>query len=275
MKLWLTIGLTFVLMGCDVNDTSSSSNVDDRPEIMVLGTHHFTGGGFDHVNPEVDDYLSPNRQIEIIDVVDRLASFQPTKIALEVHPDEEDYFHEMYAAYRDGAHELGVSERQQIGMRLAAKLGHSKIYAVDFRNNGMDIGGLFELGQQTGQTEILEYLNNLRTRMSEKDAALNQGNITVRQRLMHENGDDVRKAHNVYLTLAQIGEKSNLMGAKEMANWWGRNLHIFANISHIAEPEDRILVIFGSGHKFLLDQFISDSHEFILADPREVLKDSE
>ncbi len=274
MKLWLVTCLSFALAGFDEHGQPATSQMDEQPEIMVLGTHHFTGGGFDHVNPEVDNYLSPKRQSEIIDVVDRLAAFEPTKIALEVHPDEEDAFNEIYAAYRDGRHELGVSERQQIGMRLAARLGHAKIYAVDFRNGGMDIGGLFELGNQTGQTDILEYLAGLRERMSEQDAKMNAASVTVRERLLHENGDDVAKAHNVYLTLAQIGDKSNLLGANEMGNWWSRNLHIFANISHIAEPGDRILVIFGSGHKFLLDQFIDDSRELRLSDPRSVLNEA-
>lgn len=272
MKLWFMACLSFALMGCATTSFSEPANADNRPQIMVLGTHHFTGGGYDYVNPEVDDYLAPERQKEILDVVKRLAAFEPSKIALEVNPDQEASFNEIYQAYLNGAHELGVSERQQIGFRLAALMEHSKIYAIDFRNGGMDIGGMFELGEKTGQTEILEYLADLRERTTELDAAMNAKSITIRERLVHENGEDVRKAHNVYLTLAQIGEKPNMLGAQEMGKWWSRNLHIFANISLIAEPDDRILVIFGSGHKFLLDQFIADSHEFILTDPRDVLE---
>lgn len=275
MKFWITLCLSIAGLSCFTEAAGETPPADLKPTIMVLGTHHFTGGGFDYVNPEVDDYLAPKRQQEILDVVARLAAFKPSKIALEIHPDEETAFNDIYSSYLDGSHELGVSERQQIGMRLAAQLGHARIYAVDFRNGGMDIGGLFELGERTGQTEILTYLDSLRTKMTEQDAALNAENVSVRERLLHENSDDVRNAHNVYLTLAQIGEKSNLLGAQEMGNWWSRNLHIFANISHITEPGDRVLVIFGSGHKFLLDQFIADSREFILADPVDVLSGDE
>lgn len=273
VKYWLVACLSLAVMGFAESRQSTATETETRPEIMVLGTHHFTGGGYDYVNPEVDDYLSARRQREIIDVVDRLATFKPTKIALEVLPDNEDAFNNAYAQYRAGERDLGVGERQQIGMRLAAKLSHSKLYAVDFKNGGMDIGGLFELGAQTGQTDILEYLNALRESLSEQDAKLNAEDVTLRERLLHENGDEVRDGHNVYLTLAQIGDPSNLLGAEEMGKWWTRNMHIFANISHIAEPGDRILVMFGSGHKFLLDQFIDDSEEFTLADPRDVLKD--
>ncbi len=275
VKYWLVACLSLGVMGFAESRQPTTAQGDARPEIMVLGTHHFTGGGYDYVNPEVDDYLSPRRQKEIIDVVERLAAFKPTKIALEVMPANEEALNRAYDEYRQGSRELGVSERQQIGMRLAAKLDHSKLYAIDFKNGGMDIGGLFELGQQTGQTDILDYLNGLQQQMSEQDARLNAPDVTLRERLLRENGDEVRDAHNVYLTLAQIGDKSNQLGAQEMGNWWARNMHIFANISHIAEPGDRILVIYGSGHKFLLDQFIRDSHEFKLADPRAVLKETD
>ena len=279
MRSWLYLLFTCIVIsgvaGGPSNPAlsqSESSQQDKRPQIMVLGTHHFTGGGYDYVNPQVDNYLSPQRQAEIMDVVERLASFKPTKVALEIHPDEYDAFNKIYTEYRSGEHTLEVSERQQIGMRLAAMFEHPGIYAVDFRNGGMDIGGMFELGKKTGQSDILEYLSNLRETISQRDAELNQKNVTVRERLLRENSEEVSRAHNVYLTLAQIGDASNMLGAQEMGKWWSRNLHIFANISHIAEPDDRILVIYGSGHKFLLDQFIEDSHEFELVDPQDFLK---
>jgi uncharacterized protein DUF5694 len=49
--------------------------------VMVLGSFHFSGGGADMINPEVDDYLAPARQAEIAAVLDQLAAFAPTRIA--------------------------------------------------------------------------------------------------------------------------------------------------------------------------------------------------
>ena len=45
------------------------------PEIMILGTFHFTGGGSDYVNSPVVNYLSETRQLEIAAVLDRLEAF--------------------------------------------------------------------------------------------------------------------------------------------------------------------------------------------------------
>ena len=110
---------------------------DDEPpaQVMVLGTFHFTGGGQDYVNSEVDDYLAPARQAEIEAVVERLAEFNPTRIVVELDPEAEDRFNAQYDAYRRGEHELTVNERQQIGMRLAARLGHDRHYAADYSSD--------------------------------------------------------------------------------------------------------------------------------------------
>jgi len=241
--------------------TAGAVAQDDRPDVMVLGTFHFTGGGQDYVNPAVDDYLAPARQAEIEALVERLAAFNPTKIVVELTPDAEDRFNELYDAYRRGEHDLTVNERQQIGMRLAARLGHERLYAADL-SSGMDFQAMMAAAEDNGQTHLLGRLPGLREEIEALDARLNQPHISVSERLRAYNTPEFLASHNVYLTLAQMGSVDNPSGANEMTNWWGRNLHIFAQVAQIAEPGDRILVIYGSGHKFLLDQFFNDAVEF-------------
>ena len=55
-------------------------------------------------------------------------------------------------------------------------------------------------------------------------------------------------------------------GADFTTGWWfNRNLRIFRNIQRInATPEDRILVIYGSGHMNLLNIFFEASPEYQL-----------
>ncbi|MEE2567253.1 DUF5694 domain-containing protein [Hyphobacterium marinum] len=252
--------------------TAEAVAQDDRPDVMVLGTFHFTGGGQDYINPAVDDYLAPARQIEIEALVERLAAFNPTKIVVELNPDAEDRFNELYDAYRQGEHDLTVNERQQIGMRLAARLGHDRLYAADY-SSGMDFDTMMGAAEDHGQTHLLGRLPGLREEIEALDARLNQPHIIVSERLRAYNTPEFLASHNVYLTLAQMGSVDNPSGANEMTNWWGRNLHIFAQVAQIAEPGDRILVIYGSGHKFLLDQFFSDAVEFNWVDSLDYLGD--
>jgi hypothetical protein len=51
--------------------------------LMFLGAYHMANPGLDHFNLQSDDVLAPKRQAEIQDLVNRLAAFKPTKIAVE------------------------------------------------------------------------------------------------------------------------------------------------------------------------------------------------
>ncbi|GJL96394.1 MAG: hypothetical protein DHS20C06_02110 [Hyphobacterium sp.] len=242
----------------------------DRPDVMILGTFHFTGGNADYINSAVDDYLSSQRQVEIVALVDQLAEFNPTKIVVELTPDGEARFNASYQRYLAGDYELSVNERQQIGMRLAARLGHERLYAADY-SSGMDFDAMMGAAQENQQNDLLARLPQLQAYIETLDAELNRADVSVMERLRVYNTPEFLAEHNVYLTLAQMGSVENPVGATEMTNWWGRNLQIFSQIAQISEPGDRILVIYGSGHKFLFDQFFQDAIEFEWVDTLDYL----
>src|SRR5690606_14923520 len=77
--------------------------------------------------------LTEARQAEIAAVVERLAAFRPTHIAVEWPSAEQASLDALYRDYREGRHELGRRELEQFGLRLAAKLGLGRVHAVDWR----------------------------------------------------------------------------------------------------------------------------------------------
>jgi hypothetical protein len=72
-----------------------------------------------------------------------------------------------------------------------------------------------------------------------------------------------------------MGGRASSVGAEQMELWWGRNLRIFSNIANIAGPDDRVLVIYGSGHKYLLDQFVQDAPNLTWVDSMDYLESTE
>jgi uncharacterized phosphosugar-binding protein len=42
---------------------------------------------------------------------------------------------------------------------------------------------------------------------------------------------------------------------------------VLANLTHVAEPGDRIILIFGTGHSYLFREFVSDHPHMTLIDP--------
>jgi hypothetical protein len=76
--------------------------------------------------------LTPKRQQEILAIVDQLAKFRPTHVAVEWRAIKQEKLDARYAAYRAGSYALTSDERDQLGLRLAAKLRLPRLDAVDW-----------------------------------------------------------------------------------------------------------------------------------------------
>ena len=77
MKIWPAIVAAFLMAG------AAPAQKAERPTLMILGAPHFANPGHDTVNLRVPDVLTPARQREIEALVARLASFRPTRVAVE------------------------------------------------------------------------------------------------------------------------------------------------------------------------------------------------
>src|SRR5687767_2400671 len=88
MRLGSVVGLAVLTFGAaHVADAQTRPETpgcrDGQSPIMILGMYHMSNPGLDAVNLDADDVLQPKRQREIQELVDRLAKFRPTKIAVE------------------------------------------------------------------------------------------------------------------------------------------------------------------------------------------------
>ena len=101
-------------------------------QVMVLGTFHLDNPGQDIANIQVDDVMAPKRQAEIGQILDGLARFAPTKIAVESQRRQPGTnLSERYPQFIAGTLPPSKSEVVQFGFRLAQRLHHPNVYAVD------------------------------------------------------------------------------------------------------------------------------------------------
>jgi len=243
------------------------------PAILLLGSGHWSNPGKDYVSIDHDDMLSPARQREIEDCLQRLARFAPTKVALEVMADATDALNEDYRRYRAGTFALTANERHQLGFRLAAMLGHDQIYGIDWHNLERPIGwdGAIAFAREHGQDDLIAFFNHSEEERATRSAVESQRlrSMSVREQLLETNDPATRAGnHRVYMDLALIGQGSTYIGADVILRWYERNMKIFVNLSRIAcSPDDRVLVVIGSGHLPLLTHFIEGSGRFELVSP--------
>lgn len=246
-------------------------------EVMVLGSYHMGNPGRDIVNSKIDDVTTPARQEQLDYVVRRLALFKPTKIALELVPESEGF---TVAAYRSFSTDMlgrDRSEVTQVGYRLAHHLGHREVYAIDEKSKTIDyfpFRKVQEYAKAAGREAELGGLMG-GARAFAKELEVRQTTQTVAQLLAYMNeGTTIRGAQQLYTGMLAYGSKDGeerWPGAELNAAWYLRNAKIFAKLTRIAEPGDRILVLFGAGHAYLLREFVGTSRGYRLVEPNAYL----
>ncbi|MCM3741888.1 DUF5694 domain-containing protein [Oceanobacillus luteolus] len=218
----------------------------ENAKVLVLGTFHMA---------EHEDLYSEKRQIEIEDLVSKLASFKPTKIAVEMAVDKTELLNNKYRKYNDGTYNLEMNEIFQIGFRLGRMLKHEEIYPIDWIDNaGMEYGDM-EKWAKENQPELFSeiydgiYIPELTDNTSILD-------------YYRELNDPswLNTLHKMYVNIARIGDFNNYVGMKWLSWWYKRNLIMFSNLTRLINiQEERILFIVGCSHSTIVNKFIEES----------------
>ena len=85
--------------------------------------------------------------------------------------------------------------------------------------------------------------------------------------LDHNNPKGFTASIGGYYEVLGIGDGEQQPGAELNAMWYMRNAKIFAKLMKVAEPGDRILVVYGAGHGYWLRHFASETTGFRNVDP--------
>ncbi|MYC76995.1 hypothetical protein F4X10_14615 [Candidatus Poribacteria bacterium] len=263
-----------------------------KPTIMILGSGHLANPGMDGINYKMDDVLAPKRQREIEQLVTQLKTFQPTKIALEQDPSRNAEINANYQGYLADTYELKRGEGDQIGFRLAKQMGHSKLYGVDYwpehdpffpDDFDSDLIDPDKFAKEHNQEHFLPSIEDLHVDSDVEFHEEEDGRVWIEpvkyepiidMYIRHNDPEGTRADHQVYLRISRVGIGDHYPGANWVAHsWYARNLKIFVNLTRITESaDDRILLIIGAGHVFLVQQFLEDSGDYIVESSLKYLK---
>lgn len=244
-------------------------NHQEEIEVMILGTTHFENPGQDVINIVFPDVLQPKYQSQIDKVIEDLSEFQPTKIALEARPDFKAEIDSMYKSYIAGEHSLSRNERQQLGFKLAGKMNHDQVYSID-HGGEFPFQAVLDFAKEH-QPEFVEQFEKLSKYVENRNQELVSSN-TIPEILRKKNSPEYLEVQrHFYAETASVGNDTTFVGADLVSKWHERNIKIFSSLSQIAEPGDRIIVIFGSGHAPLLRYFVESDLQMKLVEPNDYL----
>lgn len=270
------IVMLLLLAGCqtsmkqwiDLESQLKSYDKLGKVDVCVLGTYHFD-----------DSVLSDDAQLGISRLLTKIAKYRPTKILLEWEPDRFSSTNDQYRQYFEGS--LDISDRYnevyQLGFRLAKTMEHDSVYLFDDRTEF--IGSLeafstdsdpfsFDLFTKYGKEEDGEYF-----RAHEQMIIDNyEHNLKVISQLSLDkhitmlNSDKLQRinAQRMHIYEFRVGIQKNGAGPDWLGRWYRRNVRMMANALKLANEGDRLLIIVGDNHKWVLDMLFDFNPEFNL-----------
>ncbi|WLR47833.1 DUF5694 domain-containing protein [Halobacillus litoralis] len=222
-----------------------------KPEVLLVGTFHMS------MNPEMVN----EQQEEIREIVHSLKKFKPTKITVEKPFLIEEEMERKYSAFKNNTLTPTYDEVEQFAFRLANEMDMPSVYPVDemVDMSRPSLNQVFEWAKEHQPslfTEIMDVQNRLKSM---------ENNETIKNILHYVNDPDYSKElQRIYMKLARVGDRQHQVGVQWLKQWHHRDLAIAANISRLAEKGDRILVLIGGDHLHLLQQFLTDSSDFMV-----------
>ncbi len=277
MIRFLAIIATLGVAACATAEQVERAMTDpDAVQVMVLGAFHMSNPGQDVANAEIDDMLTDERQAEIAAVADALAAFKPTVVAVERITEAPGYLDPKYQAFTPEMLKENPDERYQIGYRLANLAGVTRVYGVDEQPSHGEpdyfpFGELMAHAEATGQGEMLqEQIAGIQGLMA--DFSAQQKDKSVAELLLMFNSGGELSSPEFYYRTFFYDRGETQPGAELQAYWFMRNAKIFSKLIQVTKPGDRVVIVYGAGHKFWLDHFAENTPGYVLVDPAPYLE---
>lgn len=279
IKLYCALFGAFMLSSLSVKAQIGivSAEASVKPTLMILGSYHFANPGKDVIKSKVTDVSTPERQREMMEIIERLEKYRPTKIVVECDVENSAPIQERFAKYLADNYQLSINEREQLGFRLAKGLKDKKIYCVDTNTdspgNPADYNYFEYAAKRPEQDALIK--STWKKLQAENDQRQEEfvKLPMIKQFLYLNDPVQIENDHASYFYLLRIGQGSEYIGTNWLASWYNRNFKILANIVRIIDsPQDRVLAIYGAGHLKLLNQFATESRYFKVESPSKYLK---
>jgi hypothetical protein len=218
-------------------------------EVMILGTFHMANPGRDLHNQRVPDVLAAEQQNQLKQTAETLARFRPTLIDVEWPPETVD--------------EL------QLGFRLGS-LTNAQVKGIDV-DGDFPYEAVQTCAKAHGRAGELDALGAwVDEQLAKESKILAEQGVAGELRFVNDPAN-LAGSQSFYRSMTGFGGGGDQPGAELLTAWYKRNFVLCARIAQQAKPGDRIVVMFGAGHVFLLRQCVSEMPGWKLVEPASFL----
>ena len=241
-------------------------------QIMVIGLEHFANPGQDLINNEFESVLTPRKQAELQDIANNLMRFKPTLVAVEEVTKEPEYIAKDYLDFTLSDLLKEPNETVQVGYRLANMANLKNVYGIDEQPvDGepdyfpMDkfFKHLADTGQQEKFTRNFEQVKQELEQFSESHADSTLGEYLA---ALNKKGSPIISIA-FYLEMLKYDQGEKQPGAEIFGYYMMRNSKIASKLLDVAKPGDRVVIVYGAGHKTWLEFIFGNMDGVELVDP--------
>jgi hypothetical protein len=238
----------------DFNELVEPFKKVKKSKVLIVGTFHFRDAGLDGYKPKFSvNIKSEQRQAEVLRMVESLAKFKPTKIAIENQASRQKFHDSLYGEFLKGRYALGENEIFQLCYRLAAKMGHQKIYTADAPQRNFspepDPEQFAKVHHQENYSD--KVFGPLFMKVYSREDSL-KSVLSLRDMFYHMNSPERLNLGMGHYIIGdfKVGTNDAYPGADQLTGWFNRNARIFARLLQLAAESDdeRVLFVVGSGH---------------------------
>ncbi|MTI40821.1 DUF5694 domain-containing protein [Fulvivirga lutimaris] len=277
MKQRIPFLLVLVLLNCtDFPEPIEFNSIENNHEfqiktyssipkvkVMVVGTYHFD-------QEEERNELSEENQKQIDNLVNALAEFKPSKVIIEKRPEFKKKYSLMYSKYQAGQLSIDTlaNEIFQLGFKTAMKMNHDSIYFFDNQPDfigsleGFTFEGLEQYADSADVGFYDIYKDLIIENFEHNEKLLKSQTLYDEIKLRNAPQMQTFNIERMHAFEIRVGIDNNWIGADWLGRWYQRNIRMMAHLLKIYKPDDRLLIIVGDNHKWVLEQLMNNTPDF-------------
>jgi hypothetical protein len=233
---------------------------------MIVGTFHMSNPGRDLHNQKVPDVLKAEQQAQILKVVEGFAAFKPTRIDVEW---DAETVAERYPKFLEGKLPPSHNEVVQLGFRLG-QLAKAPVFGIDVEGD-FPYQAMQTWADAHGRRQELEKMGaDVERDLQEGARTLSEHGVSGELRRINDPAH-IAHSNDFYRSALSFGAGNEQPGVDLLTAWYKRNFILCARIAQQVKPGDRVVVIYGSGHSFLLRQCVEEMPGWKLVEPNDFL----
>jgi hypothetical protein len=245
-----------------------------KKQILLIGTFHFTNPGLDVAKVNTFNVMTDKSQKELENITNKIKKFGPDKIFVEWNYEKQVKLDKFYNKNTDSLFKNNASEIVQLALRSAKKLGHKKLFGIDYNQTAFPYDSLVKGMQEANQLDLIK---EDKEEMAAYEKSQNQkiSKYSLTELLKDYNTKEWNAAGvKWYIQKAnKAGKTDNFVGAYLVSEWYRRNLYMYSLIQKLTEnKDDKIMVLLGAGHTAMLREFIKYDSDFEIVELATVLK---